>query len=281
MLKVLDLFSGIGGLSLGLERTGGFETVAFCEIEEYPRNVLGKHWPDVPIYEDIRELTGERVLQDVGPVDVICGGFPCQDISIAGKGKGLAGSRSGLWFEYARIIRELRPQIIIVENSPELLNRGMGDVLKAMAEGRYNAEWDCLPAVLVDAEHMRERIWIIAYLDGMRKLQSQGCIKDKRGRTSNCSQENDANTDRARRARWMQAGEDNIHVGEIFERVRSAIMDAPRVPRDYWNHKPVLGGRLHGVPNRLVRIKALGNAVLPQIPEMIGSAVLATIRGAP
>src|SRR5688572_3765853 len=95
-LRVLDLFSGIGGFSLGLERTGGFRTVAFCEIEPYCRSVLKKHWPDVPCFEDVRELHAF----DVGPVDVICGGFPCQDISIAGRGAGLAGTKSGLWSEY-------------------------------------------------------------------------------------------------------------------------------------------------------------------------------------
>jgi hypothetical protein len=96
-LRVLDLFSGIGGFSLGLERTGGFETVAFCEIEPFPRRVLAKHWPKVPCYHDVRELTAARLAADGISVDVICGGFPCQDISLAGAGKGLAGDRSGLW----------------------------------------------------------------------------------------------------------------------------------------------------------------------------------------
>lgn len=106
-LRVLDLFSGIGGFSLGLERTGGFETVAFCEIEEFPRKVLAKHWPDVPCYRDVRELTGARLAADGIGVDVICGGFPCQDISFAGKGAGLAGERSGLFYEIARLAGEL------------------------------------------------------------------------------------------------------------------------------------------------------------------------------
>ena len=124
-LAVLDLFSGIGGFSLGLERTGGFETVAFCEIEEFPRKVLAKHWPDVPCYRDVRELTGEQC----GPIDCITAGFPCQDISLSGRGAGINGERSGLWSEVARLVGELRPQFVILENSPALLIRGFGTVV--------------------------------------------------------------------------------------------------------------------------------------------------------
>src|SRR5574343_1702489 len=120
-LRVLDIFAGIGGFSLGLERTGGFETVAFCEIDPFCRRVLAKHWPDVPCYEDVRSLTAERLAADGIAVDVICGGFPCQDISVAGKGAGIEGSRSGLWSEYARIIGEVRPRYAWVENSPLLV----------------------------------------------------------------------------------------------------------------------------------------------------------------
>lgn len=118
-LRVLDLFSGIGGFSLGLERAG-MRTVAFCEIEPYCRAVLRKHWPGVPCFEDVRQLHAE----DVGTIDVVCGGFPCQDISYAGKGAGLEGARSGLWFEYARIIEETKPQFAIIENVSAIRNRG-------------------------------------------------------------------------------------------------------------------------------------------------------------
>ena len=111
-LKVLDLFSGIGGFSLGLERTGGFETVAFCEINKFCQKVLKKHWPEVPIFEDVTKLKGEQV----GQVDIICGGFPCQDLSTSGQGAGVGGERSGLWREMARLASELRPKYIIMEN---------------------------------------------------------------------------------------------------------------------------------------------------------------------
>src|ERR1700753_2144421 len=111
-MRVLDLFSGIGGFSLGLERAG-HQTVAFCEIDPFCRKVLKKHWPDVPIHEDITMLDGK---QYAGRVDIICGGFPCQDLSAAGKRTGIEGKRSGLWSHYARIISEIRPKYVIVEN---------------------------------------------------------------------------------------------------------------------------------------------------------------------
>jgi hypothetical protein len=124
-VNVLDLFSGIGGFSLGLERTGGMRTVAFCEIDPYCRAVLRKHWPAVPCFEDVRDLHAF----DVGPVDVICGGFPCQDISTAGRGAGLAGERSGLWSEYRRLIEECRPAWVVIENVSALRSRGLDQVL--------------------------------------------------------------------------------------------------------------------------------------------------------
>lgn len=164
-LKVLDLFSGIGGFSLGLERTGGFKTVAFCEIEPYCRAVLAKHWPGVPCYEDVRELTADRLAADGIAVDVICGGFPCQDVSRAGTGAGLAGERSGLWRELHRLIGELRPKFAIVENVAALLDDGMGTVCGDLADIRYDAEWSVVSACSLGAPHVRQRVFIVAYPD--------------------------------------------------------------------------------------------------------------------
>ena len=158
-LRVLDLFSGIGGFSLGLERTGGFETAAFCEIEEFPRKVLAKHWPNVPIYNDVRTLNAERLAADGIGVDVITGGFPCQDLSIAGKQQGMGeGTRSGLWSEIVRLACELRPQFLIVENVANLLagpverpGAWFGRVLGDLAECGFDAEWENIPASAVGA----------------------------------------------------------------------------------------------------------------------------------
>jgi DNA (cytosine-5)-methyltransferase 1 len=160
-MKVLDLFSGIGGFSLGLERAG-MTTVAFCEIEPYCQRVLAKHWPGVPIYDDIRELTADTLRRDGIAVDVICGGWPCQDISVAGKREGIDGSRSGLWSEIRRLICDLRPKFAVMENSANLLNCGFERVLGELAAIGYDAEWHCLRASSVGAPFEGDRIYILA-----------------------------------------------------------------------------------------------------------------------
>ncbi len=167
-MKVLDLFSGIGGFSVGLEKAG-METVAFCEIEKYPQKVLKRHWPDVPIYNDVRSLDYDRLKSDgISDIDVLVGGFPCQDISVAGKQKGIHDeTRSGLWSECARLLGEIRPKYAIFENVTNLLNGQGGDwfrqVLWDISQVGYDAEWHCIPASELGAHHHRDRIWIIAY----------------------------------------------------------------------------------------------------------------------
>jgi DNA (cytosine-5)-methyltransferase 1 len=234
MMRVLDIFSGIGGFSLGLERTGGFKTQAFCEIDPFCRKVLAKHWPKVPCYEDVRELTAARLAADGIAVDVICGGFPCQDISAAGTRAGIGGSRSGLWSEYARLIRELRPRFVLVENVARLLADGMGRVLGDLSQIGFDAEWHAIPASAVGAEHHRDRIWLVAYPSsaGLQGLHE---------------------------ARW----------GEHLQPASSALWR-------HWSAEPAVARVADGIPRCLVgdEIRAFGNAVVPQIPEMIGRAIL-------
>lgn len=240
MLRVLDLFSGIGGFSLGLERTGGFKTVAFCEIEEFPRRVLAKHWPDVPCYRDVRELIGGQ-LRDI---DCITAGFPCQDISLSGRGEGISGERSGLWSEVARLVRELRPAWVILENSPALLVRGFDVVLSDLAEIRYDAQWHCIPAAYAGAAHLRDRIWIVAYP--------------------------------------MQVGSVTAPVGNLdwsllYQAEWPEVADATGRHAS-WAPEPCLARVANGLPNIVDRRSSLGNAVVPQIPELIGRAILASLN---
>jgi DNA (cytosine-5)-methyltransferase 1 len=248
-LRVLDLFSGIGGFSLGLERTGGFETVAFCEIEPYPRAVLKKHWPEVPCYEDVRTLTADTLARDGIAVDVICGGFPCQDISSAGHMLGMDGERSILWQEVSRLAGELHPQFVILENVSGLLSLGMGDVLRGLAAIGYDAEWHCIPAGHIGASHQRDRIWIIAYP-----------------------------------AKGDAASAMPQRIPKITRRISSSIREAGS--RSFCSHEGFATVRLNGEPSLcraddgfsyslvLNGIMALGNAVVPQIPELIGRAIL-------
>ena len=158
MLTVGSLFAGIGGFDLGLERAG-MRVRWQVEIDPYCQRVLAKHWPDVTRYGDIRVVDWSTVE----PVDLLCGGFPCQDISLAGKGAGLTGERSGLWFEYAKAIEVLRPSYVLIENVSALRSRGLDQVLGSLAALGYDAEWHCIPACAVGAPHRRDRVWVVAY----------------------------------------------------------------------------------------------------------------------
>jgi DNA (cytosine-5)-methyltransferase 1 len=297
-LRLLDLFSGIGGFSLGLERSGGFETVAFCEIEPYPRAVLARHWPGVPCYHDIRELTADALARDGIAVDAICGGFPCQDISHAGLGAGIEGSRSGLWGEYARLIGELRPRFVIVENVSALLGRGMGRVLGDLAAFGYDATWDCIPASAVGAPHRRDRVWIVAH--STRVFSGRPKPRAKRQRVGGRrepiivagadqfarhqgGQSYSAEVTRRRDADRSGVAEDvpNANVaglalregqpGDAREECETAV------GADWWLSEPDVGRVADGVPARVDRLQSLGNAVVPQIPEIIGRAIMQAV----
>lgn len=276
-LRVLDLFSGIGGFSLGLERTGGFETVAFCEIEEFPRKVLAKHWPEVPCYHDVRELTADRLAADGIAVDVICGGFPCQDISTAGKGAGLAGERSGLWSEIARLVGELRPRFVIVENVAALLGRGLGDVLGDLAKVGYDAEWHCIPASYVGAPHRRDRAWVVAYSQSKRRTKAGELRLSQSSEWLPCGGETIVSTYVGKKRAQGREPKPVSGIGafswcEDVGRVED-LRGRSDIPQ------PLIRGSCDGIPNWVDRVGALGNAVVPQIPELIGRAILDSIRG--
>lgn len=240
ILRTLDLFAGIGGFSLGLERTGGFETVAFCEIDPFCQKVLKKHWPEVPIYDDI------TTLEHRGPVDLVTAGFPCQDASLAGKGAGLAGERTGLFWHILRTVRLVGRPKLLLENVAALLDRGVGEVLGALAEVGYDAEWNCIPANAVGAPHERDRLWIVA---DARQTGQQRPVIDWSG----------------------ISGSDGTQVAQFG--------NARAICGPQWAASFQAVSMGDGLPRRLVRggIETAGNAVVPQIPELIGRAILDSI----
>ena len=243
-MKVLDLFSGIGGFSLGLERAG-MDTVAFCEIEEYPRKVLAKHWPDVPIYGDIRTLTAEDLPDDIG---LICGGYPCQPFSQAGKRGGEEDDRH-LWPEMYRIIRTVRPRWVIAENVAGHITMGLDAVLSDLESAGYTCWTFVIPACAVGAHHRRDRVWTIAYSDAVR-FQKRINVVRYGGIPQGAFQGGKAN---------------GIHAQKISN-----------TKGDDWEitAKPLLCGTVNGIPSRVDRLKGLGNAVVPQVVEMIGRGIM-------
>lgn len=238
MLNHLDLFSGIGGFSLGLERTGGFKTVAFCEIDPFCQKVLKKHWPHVPIYDDVRSLEYD------GPVDIITGGFPCQDLSQCGHQVGFDGIRSSLYTEMLRIVGDCRPKYGIFENVTNLLSgeggRWFAKFLYDLAQIGYDAEWHCISASAVGAAHHRDRVWIIAYPNstGMQSPIFQKPIL--------------------------------FNPEEPRGRKHTRAIDACIPADDYARMRP----DFNDVPKQMDELKAYGNAVVPQIPEIIGLTIL-------
>lgn len=255
-LRVLDLFSGIGGFSLGLERTGGFETVAFCEIEEFCQRVLNKHWPSVPVFPDVRLLTNARLIAARIFADLICAGFPCQDLSLAGGLKGLEGERSGLWSEIVRLVGEIGPKYLLLENVANILagERGAwhGRVLSDLAACGYDAEWGCLPASSFGMPHARDRWWLMAYPTGQGRPGLLHRFFAERQEQSFQLKTKALDTSR-----------------HLDARARGEVDGEP----------PLFRGN-DGRANRVDRLKAVGNGIAPIIPETLGHAILEAERQA-
>jgi DNA (cytosine-5)-methyltransferase 1 len=277
-----SLFAGIGGIDLGLERSG-MRCSWQVEIDGYATRVLEKHWPDVPKFRDVRSVGAHNLAS----VDLIAGGFPCQDISNAGKQAGIDGARSGLWSEYKRIVRELRPRYVLVENVAALLVRGMGTVLGNLAALGYDCEWQCIPAAAVGAPHRRDRVFIVAYpaQQPQRKpadeADSFAVNRQARHEPSNSSQPL-ADTERIgwQRREGDSAGCDQNR--EVAQRTKGAnrliTSGQNRSARlwtgGHWSTEPDVGRVANGVPARVDRLRGLGNAVVPQVAELIGKMIV-------
>ncbi len=246
-LPVLDLFSGIGGVSLGLH-WAGMRTAAFCEADPFAAEVLRRHWPGVPVYPDIRTLSGARLRADAVPRPVlVCGGFPCQDSSLAGRGAGMDGPRTGLWSHMARLVTELRPRWVVAENVPGLRGRGADRVLRDLEAAGYACWPLVVGAVHAGAPHRRARVWVVA-----ETLAADAC----------------------------GAG--------LEVRQHGAAGPAPGLPverRGGWPAEPGLRRVDDGLPAgldqrgaaglRRARVQALGNAAVPANAAMVGRALLA------
>lgn len=233
-----SLFAGIGGFDLGFERAG-MRCAWQVEIDPYCQRVLAKHWPNVRRWGDVRTFPPEPASD--WRVDVICGGFPCIDISSSGKKNGIRGKHSGLWSQFARIIREIRPGIVVVENVADIAHRGLGDVLGELAACGMDAEWQCLPACAFGIPQRRERLFVVAYSHGGR---FQGSEK--------------RNCEGAFPERWNH--DDGLAVAE----------------RRAGNARAWVRRAGNGIPNRVDRLRCLGNAVVPQVAEWIARRILAT-----
>ena len=280
-MKVLDLFSGIGGFALGLE-AAGFETVAFCEIDPYAQKVLKKKWPGVPIYEDVRRITADRLVSDGIGVDVITGGFPCQDISVAGNQKGIDAKRSGLWSECARLLGDIRPRYAIFENVTNLLTGDRGDwfkrVLWDISSVGYDAEWHCIPASAIGAHHHRDRVWIVAYPNGGGVRQEQEPWPEcERASLPELNGEAQSLADAS--SQGLQGGEEAGNNGKDRQEPRNQLITRlSGIQGGVWEVEPNVGRVANGVPAKTHRLKCLGNAVVPQIPELIGRQIMEAER---
>ena len=282
-MKVLDLFSGIGGFSYGLESTGGFETVAFAECEPYPIAVLKKHWPTVRVYEDVRQITATRLFRDGIEPDVITGGFPCQDISAAGQQAGIEGERSGLWSECARILGEVRPRYAIFENVTNLLSGNEGKwferVLWDISGVGYDAEWHCISASSIGAPHKRDRVWIVAYPKGNSKpicpinagaLQKASLYAYPNGKGLEGSEEAGDTSSKRPESHEQLTG---------CHKIKPTWKDVSGVcgmddGLSYWLHTPEPPRVTEKNEKATPRLKALGNSIVPQIAYLIGQEIL-------
>ena len=275
-MKMLDLFSGIGGFALAAQRVWGDELdiAGFCEIDDYCCKVLNKNFPDVPIHNDIKKLDGNQFSD----IFLMTGGFPCQDISIAGKGEGIEGERSGLWSEMCRLISEVRPRYAIIENVPMLIHRGLERVLCDLAEIGYDAEWQTIGADEVGAWHQRKRVWIVAYPRceyGERKevlreyekkdtkenaFESERSVeRNREGITTGTREFSDSKSSRRKEQWWTESIQKKFITAKRNSKTKG----------NYWITEPNVGRVANGVSNRVDRLKGLGNAIVPQCSEVI------------
>ena len=277
-LKILDTFAGIGGFSYAAhELVGGFETTQFVEIDPFCQKVLKKHFPKVPCHDDIKTFTAFP-----GQYDVITGGFPCQDISVAGRREGITDqSRSGLFYELIRVIRLVRPKFVVMENVAAILNNGLDIVLGELSEAGYDAEWSIISASSLGAAHRRSRWWCVAYTNDYGSSSSS--INEINDETDSSSQEGQnqvsesSGSSESSDSRIIRSSKGNVTDSnseglqrKILSKMESGIWSAKHTRRldPNWRSyvsKPILPRGSYGLSNRVDRTKALGNSIVPAV----------------
>ena len=340
-MKICSLFSGIGGLELGLEWAGLGETLWQVEQDKYCLEVLAKHWPNAERFNDVRSIG----IEDIRGAELLCGGFPCQDISVAGSGAGLAGSRSSLWWEFDRLVGLVLPRVVVIENVSAIVGRGLSEVLCALASRGYASEWDIISAASIGASHRRDRLFIIAHKDdtdsdgGRREVKREpehqeqqgaprreldGLGQERRrtgadnapdadgGKRGECLQGREAQKRKALNGIRERLGRENApdtDGGDIWdqsERNEGRRLDvqagrkAKLVDDGEAGHAPDTGDRertfspiagsdgrpiesrvcpvANGVSRRVAKLRALGNAVVPQVAYQVGLRVQEILR---
>jgi len=304
-----SLFSGIGGAELGFEWTGQFHTVFQVEREPFCQKVLAKHWPLVPRFDDVCNVGSHNLPA----CDVLVGGFPCQDLSFAGKGAGLKGARSGLWREFSRIIGELRPRVVCVENVPALTVRGLDRVLADFAAHGYDTEWQIISAAALNAPHLRERLFIVAYPSNVGRLKGRENDREHDGskfgsggqhadllaypsRIPSYGKNANPSDSSTNSAQSRRSGSSDTLPNPNRERRENAqpftaragqpggSSDAGELPN--WAGgkaeqpsplaaaQPRVRGMADGVSSRMERLKALGNAIVPQVAQFVAQRIL-------
>ena len=288
-MKAIDLFSGIGGFTLGLESTGGFETIQFVENELWCQKILTKNFPGVPIAGDIRGYEGQRA-------DVVVGGFPCQPFSVAGKRKGTRDDRH-LWPEMLRVIKASKPRWVIGENVRNLTSIQEGMVFEQVCTDLENEGYEVqsfiIPASAVNAPHQRYRVWIVAHSDSNR---NQSDIREKISWGQNKETSNTESTRRGKRGNALSSASGDEKESESVSNPNSKGLQRLRekdcelkegatikhsseerqrtMDKEWFSIEPNVGRVAHGIPNRVDRLKGLGNAIVPQIAYQIGLAIL-------
>ena len=274
MLQTVDLFSGIGGFSRGLEATGFFKTTRFVENDPYCQAVLRHHWPDIPVLGDIKNARRPDFPERT---DLVCGGFPCQPFSQAGKQQAQDDPRH-LWPEMFRIIRELRPTWVCGENVTGLVRLGLDEVLTDLEGEGYATRTFNIPACATGAPHLRQRLWIIAHANS--ESEPDGAFDGGAGSrqlgfefVADPKSVHGEGPDQKRNSR----GKPEKKAGD-----RSSLMadpDSTGLKQDYWSFEPEVGRLVDGLPNRVPQLRALGNSIIPQIAERIGYAIASTSKG--